>query len=935
MHTKRLLLIIICFILFTQIGFSQFNLADTIPSDPGLIIGHLSNGLTYYIRPNQKSFTNIQMRLVVNAGSILEDEDQLGLAHFMEHMNFNGSRHFPKNDLISYLESNGLKLGADLNAYTSYDETVYTLSIPAEDNKKTDKAFMILEDWARNALLDTNEINKERGIVLEESRLHKNANDRMQKIFMPKLYNGSVYAQKSPMGKDSIIANFKPDVLRRFYDSWYRPDLMAVIVVGSIDAAFAEKEIKKHFGDYGNPDNERPRPSIIPIPERKNNEGIVVTDKEFQGTILEVYNYLERSPAMHTWFDYRQSITEGLFNIMINERLSELTQQANPPFLAGNASFKEMNRGYRTFAYRAFIGDKPLQPAASALINTLESIKKFGFVQAELDRAKNILQNNAEKSYADIDKTESRKFVQEYINNYLEGAPVISISDRHEFIKLELPTINVAEVNALAKKMESGQGTFALLLAPEKNKNILPSSDELPTLIANAQKMPVAAYEEKSVASSLIDHQPVAGNIVGEKSNSLLGTVDLVLSNGVSITLKPTTFKNDDIQMDAWRWGGSHGYTLADKQNAMNAARMVQAMGVSNFSKSDLDKFLSGKTVDVHPYINSYEEGIEGKCNAGDFETFLQLIYLYFTKPRKDETLFASFVGRQKALTQNLRANPFNYFADTLIKIQYQNNPWAANLPVATDFDHINLDRAFAIYKEIFDNAYGQHFTFVGNFDIERIKPLLELYLGSLPSSQKENKYTDEGLRPAKGIVESTIAKGEARQSQVNIIFTGEAPYSRDENLKLMVLSEVISLKMFEQLRENMSGMYNGSMTESFSKRPYEHYTVNIRFPCGPENVEKLTKAMFDIIRNTQENGIDKKDLNKIKEILMKHHSGETHVNDYWLHALSQSWIDQDDPKWIYTFNNDVDAITTGELKKMAVKYLTLDNYIKVVLNPE
>ncbi len=926
---------LLLFTFITQVCFSQFDLNGKLIIDPDVKVGKLANGLTYYIKKNTKPEKKVQLRLVVNTGSVLEQPDQQGLAHMMEHMNFNGSKHFEKNDLISYLQSIGVKFGADLNAYTSFDETVYILPIPSDDPDKIDKGFTILEDWAENALLDTAEINKERGVVLEESRLGKGASERMEKKYFPELFNGSQYSTRLPIGKDSIIQNFKAESLIRFYKTWYRPDLMSVVVVGDIDPALAEQEIIKHFNQFKNPIQEIPRPAIIPMAERKQNTGMVLTDKEQTIKILQIFNYVEKAKPIDTWAKYRETIVEGLFNSLINQRLNELTQQPDPPFLFGSTSFGNFIRGYRAFISVAAVGDKPVKNAIDALVSTTESVRKFGFLQTELDRAKASLLTQTEKAFADKDKTESAILVQGYINNYLSGAPIVGITNRNAFIKQVLPTITLAEVNALAKKTESTQGKFALLLAPETNMAQLPSNTELLNLVAAAHNLTVKPYQEKAVASTLMNKKPTPGKITGEKANAVLGTTDVTFSNGITITLKPTEFKNDDIQMDAWRWGGSHNYGLADKENAQNAAQIVSAMGIKDMSPIDLRKFLAGKTVSVTPYLNPYDEGIQGSSSVKDFETFLQLVNLYLTQPGKDQNLFQSYINTQKGFVENMKANPSIYFSDTLTKIEFNNNPWANGLPQASDYDKINLDKSLSIYKTIFGNAYGMHFTFVGNIDVNKIKPLLETYLGSLPSSQKENKFTDEGLRPVKGIVETTIYKGAAKQSQVRIIFTGEAPYSQGENLKLKALLDALNIKFIEKLREEMGGIYGGGMGGSIINRSYNHYSITVSFPCGPENVDKLTKAALDLIKNAQTNGIEQSYLDKVKETLRKQYQDQLKQNDYWLEGLSGAWIEHDDPMWILDYSKKVDALTVQDLQQTAKKYFNMQNYIKAVLNPE
>ena len=929
------LLFFLCGMISFKTGFSQFNLTSKLTIDPNVKIGKLSNGLTYYIRKNVKPEKKVQLRLAINAGSILEDADQQGLAHMMEHMNFNGSTHFPKNELVSYLQSIGVQFGADLNAYTGFDETVYILPIPTDDSLKVDKGFTILEDWAGNATLSVEEIDKERGVVLEESRLGKGANERMRNKYFPLLLNGSKYSERLPIGKDSILKNFKAESLIRFYKTWYRPNLMAVIVVGDIDPAYAEKEIIKHFSHFKNPANAKPRPKEIAIAERKVAASMVLTDKEQPRNILQVFNYVEKDKTISTWNDYRESIIENLFNTIISQRFSEMTQQPNPPFIFGTATFGGFIRGYRSFMNIALLNDRPVKDAIDALITGTESVKKYGVLPTELERAKSSLLNQIESAYKDKDKTESAELVGVYLNNFLTNSPAIGISDKTNFIKQILPTISLTEVNALTKRMETTQGKFSLLMASDKSKNPLPTDKELNALIDAAHLIPVKAYEEKAVAKTLLDKAPIAGKVVNEILNKALGTTNWELNNGITISIKQTDFSNDEIKMDAWRWGGITKYPVEDKMNVTIATTAIQVMGIRDLSPTDLRKFLSGKTVSATPYLNSNDEGIEGSSSVKDFETFLQLVHLYFTQPRLDSSLFKGFISSQKSSIENMKANPNFYFADTLNKIQYKDHPWAPSFPSAADYDKINLARAFAIYKEIYGNAYGMHFTFVGNIDPIKAKPLIESYLGSLPGTAKEIKFNDVGLRPVKGLVEAYVNKGAAKQSRVTIIFSGESKYSLDESLKLDALTEVLNIKIIETLREQMSGIYGGGMRGSLINRPYNNYNITIGFPCGPENVDKLTTALFKILNDAIEKGIEQKDLDKVKETLKKQNQDRLTRNEFWLDALSKAFIEKDDPTWHLEYTQKVDALTTNELQQLAKKYFDMKNYIKAVLNPE
>ncbi len=932
---NTILLILLTLSFFTTPVFSQYKLTDPLPVDPSVKTGKLSNGLTYYIRRNAKPEKKVELRLAVNAGSVQENDNQRGLAHFMEHMGFNGSTHFPKNELVDFLQKTGVDFGADLNAYTSFDETVYILSLPTDEPGMLDKGFTVLEDWAFNNLLDKNEIEKERGVVLEESRLSKGSWERMSRQYFPKLLNGSKYAERLPIGKDTVLKTFSYATLKNFYTNWYRPNLMAVIVVGDIDPAAAEKDIIAHFGKAKNPPNAPVRPSIIPIKSRTAPEALVLTDEEATNTTVQVYNYVKPATPVKTWTDYRQSIVEGLVSSLIGQRLTELTQKENPPFIFANTSFSQFIRGYNTFSSFAVIGQGSAQDAINALMAETNRARQFGFLQTELDRAKASLLNGAEKAYNEKDKSESGQIVWQYVNNFLQGNPIPGVENRYKFLQQVLPTVTLAEVNGVAKKMPGTENAFAMIQAPAKMKDKLPDNAGLLNALVTANKQPVTAYQEKAIATKLLDKDPVAGKISSETKNEKLGTTDIAFANGITVTLKPTTNKNDEIIMDGWRWGGFNKFDLADKENAEQAANIVRQMGISDMTPTDIRKFMAGKTFSVYPYINDNEEGMEGRSSVKDFETFLQMMYLYFTQPRKDQALFNSFITKQKAQLQFLKQNPQSFFMDTVSKIAYNNNPWAQGLPTAEEYDKINLDKSFAIYKELYGNPYGMHFTFVGKLDDEKIKPLLEKYLGSLPTTPKENTFKDNGVRLVAGPRTINIQKGKESQSFINLMFEGPAEDTRETKLQLAALLEAINIKITEKLREEMSGIYGGGLYGQIVKRPFLHFTVTANIPCGPENIGKLTDSLMAIIKTVQEKGVEQKDLDKVKETWKKQYHVGLQSNDYWLSSLSNSWINKENPENILTYEEKVNALTVQDLQAAAKKFLPLDKAVKAVLYPE
>ena len=914
---------------------AQAKLTDPIPVAAEIKIGKLPNGLTYYIRKNARPEKKVELRLAINAGSILEEDDQQGLAHFMEHMVFNGTKNFKKNELVSFLQSIGVEFGADLNAYTSFDETVYILPIPTDKKENLEKGFQILEDWASNATLDPKEINKERGVVLEESRLGKGANDRMNKIIFPKLFEGSKYAQRLPIGKEDILKNFKPEVIKRFYKDWYRPDLMAVIVVGDLDPTEAEKIIKLHFEKLKNPVTEKAR-VYADVPTRKVSEGLVVTDKEAQNHILQIYSSYKKDHPEILISDYRETMVKNLFSIMLSGRMQELTQKPEPPFVYGGSSLSGLVKGYEVFSSFAVIGKGGPEPAINALVQENERARKFGFTSTELDRAKKSLIRNIERAHNERDKTESADYADEYIRNFLEQEPIPGIENEYNYHKQFVDGIALEEVNQYAaKNIPTDAKNLVILNGPEKTEFTFPTNEQLLALTVNAEKKEVAAYEEKEVAAHLMDKAPAGGKIVSEQVNKELGFTTLTLANGVKVLLKPTDFKNDQILMSATRFGGQSLYDLKDVINASSATAIVNQMGIKDFSPVDLRKVLAGKTVSGSPRFSSVSEGFSGQCGSADIEALLQLTYLYFTQPRKDADLFASFVNKQQSLYQNMMSNPQAVYQDSLQKILYNNHPRGPRLPKAEDFSKINLDRSLDIYKERFGNANGFTFILVGSFELEKTKQLITSYLGSLPSSGPSPSFKDLGVRPVKGVVKKEVHKGSEPKSYVTIVFTGETPYSDEAQLRLQTLTEVISIKLTETLREDLSGIYGGGMSGGLGKFPYNNYSISVSFPCGPENVDKLIKATWSEIEKIKKTGPSEADLNKVKETFIKQYQENAKENGYWLNKLQQSIELGSNPADILTGEKRINSVTTKDVKEAANRYLNEQNYVQVVLYPE
>ncbi len=928
------MLLLVCFIV--QAGFAQDKLAQKLPVDPQVKIGKLSNGLTYYIRKNGRPEKKVELRLVVNAGSILEDDDQQGLAHFTEHMAFNGSKNFKKNDLVSFLQSIGVEFGADLNAGTSFDETTYILPIPTDKKENIDKGFQILEDWASTVSFENAEVDKERGVVLEESRLGKGAQERMQKVYLPKLLEGSKYAVRLPIGKDDILKNFKYDVIKRFYKDWYRPNLMAVVVVGDIEPVEAEQYIKKHFEKLKNPAKPRPRLDAT-LPGRQKSEAVVVTDKEATNPVIQIYYSTQKSKPEITIGDYREHMVRSLFTSMLSQRLQELTQSANPPFIFGGSNLSGFVRGYESYASFVVLGKGGAEPALNAVIMENERARKFGFTTAELERTKKTMMKGMERAYNERDKTESENFVDEYISNFLEQEPIPGIAEEYQYYKDYLDGISLEELNTYTAKTIPSTTTAKLVVmtGPDKADFKIPTEAELLAMTESAAKAEVKPYEEKAVAASVMEKAPVAGKIVTEKENKALGTTELTLDNHIKVILKPTDFKNDQVILTASRFGGQYLYPASERNSVEFASTVVSQMGIDQFSPIDLRKVLAGKTASVSTRIGAISETVSGQSSAVDIETLLQLTHLYFTKPRQDDELFKSFVTKQQALYQNMTADPMFIFQDSLLHILYKNQPWAPRIPNAGLFGKIDEQRALSVYKERFGDATGFTFVFTGAFDVAKLKPLLATYLGSLPASGKSSTFKDVGLRPVTGTVKRVVKKGTEQKSFIRLYWNGEAPYSDAEQLNLQALIEVLNIKLIESLREDLSGVYGGGMSGSLSKFPYSNYALSASFPCGPENVDKLIAAALAEINKLKTNGSTEADLNKVKATWKQQHEVNLKDNGFWARQLLQSVEYGTDATTVLSFEKRMEALTAKDIKDAATKYLDMKNYVQVVLNPE
>ncbi len=904
-----------------------------IPFDPNVKTGKLKNGLTYYIRKNAKPENKVDLRLVINAGSILEEDDQRGLAHFMEHMCFNGTKRFPKNQLVDYLQSIGVKFGQHLNAYTSFDETVYFLPIPSDDPAKLEKGFQILEDWAFNTVLTPEEIDKERGVVLEEYRLGLGAENRMMKRFMPKMMYQSHYANRLPIGQKEILENFKHDKLVKFYKDWYRPNLMAVIVVGDIDVAAMEKKIKDHFSNYQNPKNERPR-KIYDVPNHKETFVAVESDKEASyAQVRLIYKDYEAPKQLVTINDMNRELTDMLFTSMLNNRLQELTNSPTPPFTYGysyhGGTWARTKEAYQSFAMTQ--EGKQLD-ALKVLVEENQRVKKYGFSQSELDRTKNEVLAMIESQYNDRDKNESENFVSEYQMHFLEGEAVPGIEWTYSTLKQMLPKISLNEINTVINKYIKDDNRVVIFTGPEKDNLKKPTEQEVVSVL-NLNADNIKPYEDGTVVTSLLRKEVKPGKVVKKESNAKLGTTTLTLSNGAKVTYKKTDFKNDEVLMEAVSFGGTNLFSNDDAKKTMFATGALTEAGFSGLKKNDINKFMTGKIADVRPYISTTTEGLSGSATPKDLEYMFQMTHAYFTDLNMDKEAYEGYKQKQSAFYANMASQPNFYFQQEFYTYLSKDNPrFNGLIPTEKSWAETDYELTYNKYKERFANAGDFEFYFVGNVDDKTIEDYASKYIASLPSTGTKEKAIDLGYRLLKGEHKKVVNKGTEPKSNVTIMYYGDTSYSPKEAVAMEALGEILTIKLVEQLRENESGVYGVNARGSMSKVPYGSYNFNISFPCGPDNAEKLTASALKELQKIVDNGPDEKDLAKYKEGELLEYKKEVKENRYWVRMLRSAYANGTNPEEMLAKEQKVTALTAKEVQEVAKKYLTKDKVIGILM---
>jgi len=906
-----------------------------VPLDPTIKTGKLANGLTYFIQKNSVPEKRVELRLVVNSGSVQEDIDQLGMAHFVEHMCFNGTSHFPKNDLIHYLQSVGVNFGPEINGYTSFDETVYMLTVPSDSAHVLANGIQIMADWAGTVTFDDAEIEKERGVITEEWRLGRGAWQRMSDQYIPVLLKGSKYAERLPIGTKESITGSTPDAIKRFYKDWYRPDLMAFVVVGDIDPAQIEKMIQNDFSALKAPAMPRTK-EVYPVENNKEPLISIVSDKENTNVVVRLA-FKQPKKEVKTLDDYREQVTQNLFCQMLNVRLDEITQKENAPFIYAESYYGSMwVRPSEAFQAYIQVKEDGAVVGLESVMTEIERVKRYGFTQPELDRLKLTMLKNAETAYNDRDKQESGNLVDKPVYYFLENNPTPGITFEYQFLKDKLSGITLAEVNQWAKQWIKDENRVLIVQGIDKEGVKLPLEADIHKVIDNVAVAKIEPYKEAKLASSLMATLPVAGKIVSEKAIGTKGITELKLSNGVTVLLKPTDFKNDEIKMEAYSAGGTSLFGVDYKLSAMFAGEIERQSGVAQFSGVDLGKMLSGKTVSVSPQISDLYSGFSGQSSVADVETMLQLVNLYFTQPRRDESVYNSFVQNVSAQYKNVLSNPVYYFYNQMLLFRYNNNPETpGSLPTDAEWSNMSLNKVFDVYQRIYANASNYTFVFVGSFKPETLRPMLETYLGSLPSTGVVQSFVDKKIVPIEGPASKDVLRGTDPKTYVSLSLAGPAKWSREDSHALWSLCNILERVYIDKLREEMSGVYGFGIGGDVVKDPSGHYEFNMTIPCAPDNADKLVDAVIVELNRMRKEGPTADELQKEVESQRRAVEKGEKENGEWMFRIIRSYQTDKDFGRIEKPYALCEMLTPELMKQMAVKYLDPAKLVRVTLYPE
>ena len=913
---------------------AQNALELPIPTDSAVTIGQLENGITYYLRENHEPESRLELQLVVNAGSVLEEEDQLGLAHFVEHMLFNGTRRFPKQTLMEFLQRIGMQIGPDVNAYTSFDETVYQLQVPTDSMEVVRKAFQVLEDWAAYATMSDEEIDNERGVVMEEWRSRRGASGRMFDERIPIILGDSRYAERLPIGDTLVIQQSTYETIRRFYQTWYRPDLMAVVVVGALDVSTMKTLVEEHFAMIPAAAYPVPRLTFDVPPQKMRYK--VVSDPEY--SFFPVVSLLYRQPkmTMKTIADHRLSLVRSLARGMLSRRFSEIAQDGTrAPFLAASVGAGDIVRGASFLNIQAYANEDSLSAALRTLILEAERVRQHGFTPGEFSRFKDSFMRSLEEAYNERENTPSARLVSSYTAHFLEDSPIPGIVNKYRLAQQLVPTITLQEVSAYLPRALDSQDRAITVDIPEKESLEWITEDLLSSIFEEYNGVEVEPYIDVTIDTPLFEEILTPKAVVSERSIPELEVTEVTLGNGIHVVMKPTDFRADEVQFTSFSEGGTSLYGDDEFRTATYAASTVNNSGIGKFDDAALRKKMSGKRASVSAYISALYEGFRGEASPEDLELLFQLIHLRATQARLDSSAFLSSISLNRTYQENRKNSPDAAFNDTLRSTLYMNHPRFMPITVE-DLDGINMEQALRIYQERFADMDDFTFIFVGAFEVDTLTALAQTYLGTLPVTGRKETWRDVNAQNPEGAVVKTVYKGQEPKSRVNITFHGSYSDSRQTRHHMQSLERLLDILLFEELREERSAIYGAGVRASHYRRPKERYRFAISFSCDPERAGELTTAVFETIEEIKLNGVSEDYVARVQEQQRQARIISLEENEFWVDALRMTYYSDSvtEPLDILRYEELVDNLTSDDLQQAAASWLT-ERYVQVTLFPE
>ncbi|MBX2819959.1 MAG: insulinase family protein [Rhodothermaceae bacterium] len=907
---------------------------ELIPLDPKVRVDTLGNGLRYYIRYNEEPKKRAELRLVVNAGSLQEDDHQLGIAHFVEHMLFNGTERFEKSELVDFLERTGMRFGADVNAYTSFDETVYMLTIPTDSTDIFEKSFDILEDWAFAATLDPEEIDKERGVVVEEwRRSTQNAGGRIQQQTLPVLLHESRYEQRLPIGDTTILKNADYSAFKDYYRDWYRPDLMAVVAVGDFDMDDVESKIINHFGNLTNPSEEVER-TEYEVPGHDSTLFAIITDPEYPFTTVSTY-YKRDSEDFETAEQYRNLIVGRFFTSMLNKRLGEIARKPEPPFVGASVSKGSLVRTSSYHSMGAQVQDDGVLAGLESLLIEAKRVRDHGFTATELDRQKRQTLRAYLRAFNERETTSSSSHASEYVSHFLEAIPAPGIEFEYNLVQDIMPGITVEEINALAAEFVAAKNRVIMVTMPEKEGLLPPTEIELSSIFEKVEGMNVEPWVDEINDQPLISDVAPPGAITERSEIDTLGVTQIVLGNGIRVLMKPTDFKEDEVRFVASSPGGVSLVPDESFFEASNASMLVGRSGVGTFNITDLQKQLAGKVVSVSAFVSEFSEGMRGSASPEDLETMFQLVHLYATDSRVDSSALSTFQNQMRAYIPNRLSTPQGVFSDSLITFLYGDHP-RVQFPTLEMVETLDIEEAHRFYKDRFADMSDFVFTFVGNFEVEMLSELAQTYLGNLPSMDRQETWADTSPRLPEGNKTLVVKKGIADQAQVSMIFHGPLSYDRVSRHRLRSAVEVLSIKLREELREELGGVYSVNAQPAIRELPEPTYQISVSFGCDPDRVSELIDAVMGQVEVLKAEGATEEELGKIKEQQRRTRETQKETNGFWVSVLDfYATHPEEDILNILSYEEMIESLTSEDVKNTAMSSFNESNFIKAVLLPE